>query len=494
VGDPGAGSGVRAAMKGIRFPGFPADAVRFQASLRGESSGRMHGVSCGRFCLAVRDIRWQIGTCQPKADRHAVAVHAASIQHRRALPSRRTPCAATIVNRSRESIAPSAAGSHPGASRSGGEAARSAASAPLVSVVVPLFRIPEPFLRANALSLRAQSFQNAEFLYVLDGPDPGALAVLRDVFRGDPRFNPVVLPENRGVSIARNTALERARGVYVTFVDADDILPPGTLSAYAHAAQSAPDLAIGPAFGFICSVANRLALFPLPSSDSSDLQWARFHALANASSCGKLYGPSIRSCRFVPDIRYLEDARFLWTHLATLSGSARLAFLSTPVYSVVERPGSVSRSPVSPEDLSAYFDSLSVLAETPLPRGAGSRTRRVRAVQLLLWAFVDAIHATPEAWAAALPHARGFLRAFRKSYAVPFLLRPLVRRRLSSPEAISSPSRLDNILLWDVYRWTTRAARAEPLLLSFSAIFCPPLYRRLVSAFHPLPHPSEEPA
>ena len=365
-------------------------------------------------------------------------------------------------------------------------------SSPLISVVVPVFRIPEYFLRANALSLRGQSLPNAEFLYVFDGPDPDALTILREVFRGDSRFIPVVLPENRGVSVARNAALERARGSYFAFVDADDVLPPDTLSAYARAAEAAPDLVTGPAFGFITSTANRLALFPPVPSHSSDVRWARFHAWANASSCAKLFGPSVRSRRFATGVRHLEDARFLWAHLASLPAAARLVFLSTPVYSVVERPGSVSRSLISSSDLSAYFDSLTVLAETPMPPGSGSRTRRVRAVQLLLWAFVDALHASPEAWSDVFPHVRDFLRAFRQSYAVPFLLRPLVRRRLSSPIALSSPSRLDNILLWNVYRWTTRKARSEPLILSILAIVFPPLYRRLAPAFHPLPHPAKD--
>ncbi len=363
---------------------------------------------------------------------------------------------------------------------------------PLLSVVLPLYRVPEAFLRANALSLHAQSFPNAEFLYVLDGPDPDALALLRDVFRDDPRFCPVVLPVNRGVSVARNTALERARGTFIAFVDADDLLPPGALAAYARAAESAPDIVIGPSIGHLCSPANRLALFPPPTADSPDRQWARFHVWANASVWARLYGPAIRTRRFDPGIRLLEDARFLWSYLASLPASARPAFLSVPVYSVVHRNGSASRSLVSPEDLSAYFDSLSFLAQISLPPGAGPETRRIRGLQLLVWAFVDAVHAPAESWSAALPHARDFLRTFRKTFSVPLLLRSLVRRRLSSPEALSSPTRLDNILLWSVFRWLTRAARAEPLLLTLCAIACPPLYRHLVPAFHPLPRSTKD--
>ncbi len=367
-----------------------------------------------------------------------------------------------------------------------------AAAAPLLSVVVPVYRIPETSLRVHAVSLREQAFRNAEFLYVLDGPDAGALALLRDVFRGDSRFSPVVLPANGGVSNARNAALERARGSFVTFVDADDLLPPGTLAAYARAAEASPDLVVGPAVGDICTVANRLALFPPPPADSPDGRWATVHAWANASSCAKLYGSSVRARRFPPGVRHREDALFLWTHLAALPAPPRIDFLLRPLYCIVGRPDSASRSRFSPGALSACFDSLARLAEIPLPAGAGRRTRRVRGAQLLLWGFAVALRAPPEAWAAALPHARAFLDAFGKTHAVPLLLRPLVRRRLSSPEALAAPTRLENILLWDFYRWTTRSARSEPLLLTLLAMACPPLYRRFVPFFHPLPVPAEE--
>ena len=360
-------------------------------------------------------------------------------------------------------------------------------TSPLVSVVVPVFRVPESFLRANAISLRGQSFQNAEFLYVLDGPDPGALALLQDIFRGDHRFAPVVLPENRGVSVARNTALERARGSFVTFVDADDLLPPGALSAYARATEDAPDLVIGPTIGHLCSPKGRRALFSPPPSAVRDVQWARFHVWANSSVWARLYGPAIRACRFDPGVRLLEDARFLWSHLASLPSDARVVFLDVPVYSVVPRQGSASRSPVSAEDLCTYYDSLALLAQIPLPAGSGPETRRIRGLQLLLWAFVDARRAPPEAWSAAFPHACGFIETFLRFYSIPLLLRPLVHRRLSSPAALASPLRIENILLWDVVRWQTRTDRAEPLLLSLCGIACSPLYHRLVSAFHPLP-------
>lgn len=365
-----------------------------------------------------------------------------------------------------------------------------AKSSPLLSVIVPVYRIPESFLRAHARSLRDQSFPDAEFLYVLDGPDPAALAVLRDVFRGDPRFLPAVLPENRGVSAARNAALDRARGSFFLFVDADDLLPPGTLAAYARAAEASPDLAVGPALGFVTSAANRLALFPPGPSDSGDLQWARFHVWANASACAKLYGPSLGTQRFSPGLHCLEDALFLWSCLSSLPSAFRLGFLSTLVYAVVHRPGSASRSPVSSADLSGYFDSLAALAKTPPPPGAGPMTRRIRAVQLLLWAFVH-IHANHGAWADALPRARNFVSVFGKNYSIPFLLRFLVRRRLSSGAALASPTRLDDILIGAVYRWTTRTARGEPMFLSLLAIVCPPLYRLFVPVFHPLPTPSE---
>ena len=91
---------------------------------------------------------------------------------------------------------------------------------PLVSFIITYHNEPEAFLRACLESIRALHLSNdeAEVIVVDDGsetpPDGDFLYVHQ---------------EQAGLSVARNTGLSHAQGLYIQFVDADDCLIP---SAY----------------------------------------------------------------------------------------------------------------------------------------------------------------------------------------------------------------------------------------------------------------------
>ena len=56
-----------------------------------------------------------------------------------------------------------------------------------------------------------------------DGSSDGSGAILDEYAAKDNRFR-VIPQKNAGVSVARNNGLLRASGVYVTFVDGDDVI------------------------------------------------------------------------------------------------------------------------------------------------------------------------------------------------------------------------------------------------------------------------------
>lgn len=64
----------------------------------------------------------------------------------------------------------------------------------------------------------------AEFLCIDDGSHDDSLATLQSYARYDARFK-VVHQKNCGVGPTRNLGIQRSRGVFVTFLDADDYLP-----------------------------------------------------------------------------------------------------------------------------------------------------------------------------------------------------------------------------------------------------------------------------
>jgi glycosyltransferase involved in cell wall biosynthesis len=95
---------------------------------------------------------------------------------------------------------------------------------PLVSVIVPAFNA-EPFIHETLLSLMTQSHTNLEILVVDDGSKDRTATIVEEHAARDARIKLIQQP-NQGVVFARNTGLSRARGDYVSLIDADDIWYP----------------------------------------------------------------------------------------------------------------------------------------------------------------------------------------------------------------------------------------------------------------------------
>lgn len=115
---------------------------------------------------------------------------------------------------------------------SGGMKARETAGAkvrakvrPKVSVVVPVYAC-EAYLPACIQSLRAQTLEQLELIFVCDASPDGSLALLRAAQKEDERIRVIAFEENRGVSAARNAGLLAATGEFVGFCDGDDWAEP----------------------------------------------------------------------------------------------------------------------------------------------------------------------------------------------------------------------------------------------------------------------------
>lgn len=97
------------------------------------------------------------------------------------------------------------------------------ATVPRVSVVVPM-RDVEDWIPQTIESLRAQHLEELEVLLVDDGSSDGTVAAAERAIDGDPRFR-IVQGEGRGAARARNLGIAQARGAYLAFADADDLVP-----------------------------------------------------------------------------------------------------------------------------------------------------------------------------------------------------------------------------------------------------------------------------
>jgi len=100
-------------------------------------------------------------------------------------------------------------------------------SPPLVSFIIPCYNA-QPWLAATLESALAQTWPHCEIILVDDGSTDGSLAVA-DPFSA--RGVQVVSQSNRGASAARNHGLRLARGDFIQYLDADDLISPEKIAA-----------------------------------------------------------------------------------------------------------------------------------------------------------------------------------------------------------------------------------------------------------------------
>lgn len=100
---------------------------------------------------------------------------------------------------------------------------------PQISIIVPMYNA-ERFICRCMESILSQSFHDYEIVAVDDGSTDDTGRIL-DEYAKDHSKIKAIHTKNKGVSHARNTALEKADDEYITFVDVDDYLERDFLSS-----------------------------------------------------------------------------------------------------------------------------------------------------------------------------------------------------------------------------------------------------------------------
>jgi glycosyltransferase involved in cell wall biosynthesis len=89
----------------------------------------------------------------------------------------------------------------------------------LVSIIVPCFEQAQ-YLDEALLSVLDQTYTHWECIIVNDGSSDNTEEIAKRWVEKDGRFL-LINKNNEGVCIARNTAIEKAKGVYILPLDAD---------------------------------------------------------------------------------------------------------------------------------------------------------------------------------------------------------------------------------------------------------------------------------
>lgn len=90
---------------------------------------------------------------------------------------------------------------------------------PKVSVIVPVYN-GEKFIEETIESVLNQSFSDFELIVINDGSNDGTVSLIEKY--SDERIL-LFSKKNEGVSVARNFGFEKSKGIYIAFLDADDL-------------------------------------------------------------------------------------------------------------------------------------------------------------------------------------------------------------------------------------------------------------------------------
>ncbi len=107
--------------------------------------------------------------------------------------------------------------------------------APLVSVVIPCYNVRD-YVEATVRSVLAQTYAPLEVICVDDGSADGTPDILRRLEAEHERVRVIEGPHS-GAPAARNVGFAEARGPFVQFLDADDLLLPDKIGRQVELAQ-----------------------------------------------------------------------------------------------------------------------------------------------------------------------------------------------------------------------------------------------------------------
>ena len=91
-----------------------------------------------------------------------------------------------------------------------------------VSVIIPYFR-KKSFVKKTLFSVLKQSYKNFEVIIIYDDINQSDLKYIKKLSKIDKRIKLFINKKNIGAGPSRNKGIFKARGKFISFIDADDV-------------------------------------------------------------------------------------------------------------------------------------------------------------------------------------------------------------------------------------------------------------------------------
>lgn len=258
---------------------------------------------------------------------------------------------------------------------------------PKVSVIIPVYNV-EKYLERCLDSVLAQTFQDFEVICVNDGSTDNSLEILQQYVQKDERVK-ILNQENKGLSEARNVALDVAIGEFIAFADSDDFYVPNFLELLLKSQKDTGVDIVGCDFQKIYKTTDILtSVFGVHPKVYQDALKVLLHKdnFIHFNVWNKLYKREvIGDMRFVPHI-YYED----WVFNCCVFEKAKgFAWIKEKLYAYRISNSSIMRSDFNEKKLHDYVQGIHevhdyFVAHAPEKWEKVKKTRIARTVKMMM--------------------------------------------------------------------------------------------------------------
>lgn len=214
-----------------------------------------------------------------------------------------------------------------------------------LSVIMPVYNVKE-FLAEAIESVISQQYKNWELLLIENGSEDGSGEICADYAEKYEKIR-VLHGEKSGPGDARNQGMQKARGEYLMFMDADDFLPNQSVMnrLLKLAEDTEADIAIGNyerLWNGQRLQAKKNSCYACLPSDSMDFRFQGFFSVGSLSYVwGRIYRAEFLKKHEIQfsDYKYAEDKMF---NICCYLEHARYAFMDGLTYVYRKNENSIS--------------------------------------------------------------------------------------------------------------------------------------------------------
>lgn len=222
-----------------------------------------------------------------------------------------------------------------------------------LSVIIPVYNMRDTLERCLR-SVLSQLADGMEVLLVDDGSTDGSGSLMEQWAQEYPQLH-ICTKENGGLSDARNAGLRMAQGRYVTFVDADDEVAPGTYRSLMDLLRREPevDLLEFPVLVHAGHPSQHRLTLPSKRWSSPRVYWLETEAWEHTYAWNKVYRRTLFGQIQFPVGKVFED---MWTIPRLLAAGVNVRTTSQGLYLYHWNPRGITVG-ASGQDLSQLLEA-----------------------------------------------------------------------------------------------------------------------------------------